>query len=121
MAIDSYKLNQAIIQAFHYVVGEFAQATTEMIDAEMWEWPRATTRSTGQIATSPRDIVDTGHLRDSQVVGVHWDEAEIAYPVHYAAYVHEGTSKAPSRPFFLAAVEEVDWEKMLAREIVRRL
>lgn len=121
MAIDSYKLNQAIIQAFHYVVNEFAQTTTEMIDAEMWEWPRPTIRSTGQIATSPRDIVDTGHLRDSQVVGIHRNEAEVAYPVHYAAYVHEGTSNTPPRPFFFAAIEEVDWEKMLAREIVRRL
>lgn len=38
------------------------------IESPIWDWDRATRRSDGSIATTPRDIVDTGALRDSMTV-----------------------------------------------------
>jgi hypothetical protein len=41
-------------------------ALRDAIDAPVYRWPRKTRRSTGEVVTSPRNIVDTGELRDSQ-------------------------------------------------------
>ncbi len=42
--------------------GEFRAA----IEAEVYGWDRETVRSGGETVGSPRDIVDTGELRESQ-------------------------------------------------------
>jgi hypothetical protein len=42
--------------------GELAQ---QYLTDQIWDWPRATARKNGEVVTSPRDIVDTGALRDS--------------------------------------------------------
>lgn len=42
--------------------GEFRAA----IEVEVYEWDRETVRSDGSVVSSPRDIVDTSELRDSQ-------------------------------------------------------
>ena len=44
-------------------LGEFYKAQFE---EEIWDWPRTTHRINGDTVDSPRDIVDTGALRDSQ-------------------------------------------------------
>ncbi len=65
-------------------------------------------RSTGQVVDSPRDIIDTGNLRDSyefdlqssgdRVVG------EVTWTAPYAYAVHEGEPDKPARPFTHAAI-----------------
>lgn len=53
---------EAAFQALNYELGDkFA----EMIESPIWEWDRTTRRTSGKIVGSPRDIVDTGNLRDS--------------------------------------------------------
>jgi hypothetical protein len=42
--------------------GEFRAA----IEAEVYQWDRETVRGDGSVASSPRDSVDTGELRESQ-------------------------------------------------------
>lgn len=41
---------------------------TEAIEAPIWDWPRKTWRANGEVVGSPRNIVDTGALRDSQEI-----------------------------------------------------
>lgn len=79
------------------------------IEAIKWKWPNKTIRSNGQEANSPRDIVDTGGLRDSQK---RENESDLSVDFvwtggqgeAYASYVHDGyTSKGgqkmPARAF----------------------
>lgn len=55
----------------------------EAITANVWDWPKA---------PSPRDIVDTGRLRASQMLQLGDNYARYVWPVEYAAAVHEGVS-----------------------------
>ena len=48
------------------IAEQFDHQCREAIEATMWQWDRVTHRSNGQVVGSPRDIVDTGALRDSQ-------------------------------------------------------
>ena len=54
-----------LADAWDTVAKMFEEYITESMDDERWYWPRETLRSTGEVADSPRDIVDTGELRDS--------------------------------------------------------
>jgi hypothetical protein len=72
-------------------VAEFEQALREAIESAVYFWDRPTVRSDGSRVSSPRDIVDTGALRDSQQANqtsaVRW---QIAWTVAYAAFVYLG-------------------------------
>jgi len=48
----------------HYYDSAFQSS----IQDDRWYWDRETRRQNGQIVASPRDIVDTGSLRDSQIM-----------------------------------------------------
>jgi hypothetical protein len=64
---------------------EFQAVITEPIHP----WPRG---------ESPRDIVDTGALRDSQIMALITPyETKYLYPVDYSGYVQDGTSRMPGR------------------------
>ena len=48
---------------YSYALGfEFQEA----IESDVWVWPGSTLRVSGEVVDSPRNIVDTGRLRDSQ-------------------------------------------------------
>jgi hypothetical protein len=79
------------------------------IESIKWDWPRETVRSNGQSVGSPRDIVDTGGIRDSQkrenqsssVVEFSWTGGEgkaYALEVH-DGYTARGGERIPARPF----------------------
>lgn len=59
-----YDVGQTFIN-FAYSLGFAFQ---DAIEAPIWFWPNDTVRSDGTIVGSPRDIVDTGMLRDSQTI-----------------------------------------------------
>lgn len=88
------------------------------IEAVKWEWPNRTIRSNGRLVDSPRDIVDTGSLRDSQR---RENQTEVSTDFvwtggsggGYALEVHDGsTSKSgkrmPARPFTEETVSRLD-------------
>jgi hypothetical protein len=52
-------------QAFINVSEEFGGVCQDAIASPIWEWDRTTFRRSGEVATSPRNIVDLGNLRDS--------------------------------------------------------
>lgn len=108
--------DELITEAFRETVGGLAEECTNQIESEKWNWPRVTDRKNGAVVFSPRDIVDTGTLRDSQEIHEISDNySEIHYPVEYALWVHEGgiieradgtETEIPPRPFIDAAVRE---------------
>ncbi len=74
-ALDEYEFETKYAEAFKET-GSFREAfiamsegygalAQEYISDRIWDWPRATVRKNGEVVTQPRDIVDTGALRDS--------------------------------------------------------
>ena len=82
-------------------------AMLESIIDVRYTWPRSTTRSDGTVATSPRDIVDTGALGESQSVVLNGDTIEMSWgntDVDYAIDVHEGEGSKPARRWTREAI-----------------
>jgi hypothetical protein len=67
---DSFQKSEDFAQAFTEMAEGFGEKAQEIIETQMWEWPRETVRQNGTVAGSPRDIVDTGELRDSYSIEV---------------------------------------------------
>ncbi|MGL5719594.1 MAG: hypothetical protein ACRCYP_02185 [Alphaproteobacteria bacterium] len=63
-----YETTGNIDLAFADTVWDLQRAFTNAIEAEIYYWPNVTIRENGDVVESPRDIVDTGALRDSLVV-----------------------------------------------------
>ena len=115
------KITNQVNAAFVATVQEFAAECRNQITSEKWDWPRETERSNGKFVTSPRSIVDTGLLRDSQTQPLYREteaglQAEIRWnPIGedgpYAAKVHNGEvvngQVRPARPWVESALEEM--------------
>jgi hypothetical protein len=66
----------------------------------VWEWSgRATFRQNGEIAGTPRDIIDTGHLASTLKLTTKFMatkvQTKIAYSAPYAGLVHNGGAILP--------------------------
>lgn len=107
---------QLAIESFDEMVGEFAQEINFQIEDTKWTWPRETVRKNGTVVGSPRDIVDTGELKNSQFIEDVSDTYKvISYTAEHAPLVHEGyeierndgtVTDVPARPFIDAAIED---------------
>jgi len=107
---------QLAIESFDEMVGEFAQEINFQIEDTKWPWPRETVRKNGSVVGSPRDIVDTGELKNSQFIEDVSDTYKVVgYTADYAALVHEGyqierndgtVTDVPARPFIDTAIED---------------
>ena len=62
---ESFQESEDFVSAFNEMSQEFGDKCQEAIDDEIWDWPRDTKRKNGDVVGSPRDIVDTGKLKDS--------------------------------------------------------
>lgn len=119
------RLNGAIAESFEATVEAFAEQCQTEIESDKWEWPRTTHRQNGEVVTSPRNIVDTGRLRDSQRIEIEGDSAVVEWAADYALKVHEGIVEngflKPGRPWTETALEEIDLEQVMAEEMRDRL
>lgn len=107
---------QLAIESFDEMVGEFAQEINFQVEDSKWNWPRETVRKNGTVVGSPRDIVDTGELKNSQFIeDVSDTHKVIGYTAVHAALVHEGyqierndgtVTDVPARPFIDTAIED---------------
>ena len=115
MKIDLSRLNSAIDNAFAATVQDVATAAQKALSAKRWRWSGATVRRSGEIAGSPRNIIDTGVLYRSQQVKNDRKLASISYDVKYAAIVHR------DRPWLSTALDETDAVKTFAKHLRRNL
>jgi hypothetical protein len=103
-------------EAFGEMVSEFAQEINFQVEDSKWNWPRETVRKNGSVVGSPRNIVDTGELKNSQFIEDFSDTYKvIGYTADHAALVHEGyqierndgtVTDVPARPFIDTAIED---------------
>lgn len=122
MNIDLNKLDRAISGAWKDTVNAYAENCQAAIESDVWEWDGTTLRKNGEIASSPRDIVDLGELRDSQQEPVYeGDKATISWDCEHATFVHDGTEKMQARPWTEKAAEETDFSGIMAESLKRRL
>lgn len=62
---EVYRETGSFREAFVAMSEGYGELAQENISDRIWNWPRPTVRRNGEIVTQPRDIVDTGALRDS--------------------------------------------------------
>lgn len=103
---------------------EAAAIADSEIAAVKWDWPNRTFRQNGQVVDSPRDIIDTGYLRDSYQLDLQTSgdrvKGEVTWTAPYAVDVHNGTPDKPARPFTHAAITRQavsDFAAFLRREL----
>jgi hypothetical protein len=63
-------------------------AHTQAIESKVYPWGNYTLRKNGQLVSSPRDIVDTGALRDSQSCVLDGDTYHLRWSEDYALETH---------------------------------
>ncbi|MEP0873615.1 hypothetical protein NDA01_28045 [Trichocoleus desertorum AS-A10] len=121
------KLNEAIAESFEATVDAYAEQCQVEITSDKWDWPRTTHRQNGEIVNSPRSIVDTGELRDSQQEPEYLDDntAVIEWTAPHALEVHNGIVEngilKPSRPWTETALQEIDLTQVMSEELRDRL
>ena len=54
-----------IKKSFMLMTVEFGEFNQKAIASNIWEWPNMTYRKSGEVVFSPRNIVDTGALKNS--------------------------------------------------------
>lgn len=124
----------------YYVSASLKEALGAAVSSSTWQWNgKTTTRSNGSTASSPRDIVDTGRLKNSLKIKESFNQSGskigIAYSAPYAALVHYGgvvlpygnkranTVIIPARPWISATLQGTHgiklfrWDKLYAKGI----
>jgi hypothetical protein len=121
-------LDNIINKAFEATADGFGEAQLAAIEAPIYDWDGTTTyRKSGEVVTEPRNIVDTGELRDSLSQIKDKGSRTYVYTADYASDVHEGYetdagNTKPSRPWTKLAREQfIDLEQTMAQELNRRL
>ena len=106
-------VDQLIDNAFEDVILDVAQEQLDLLEENIWDWPRDTKRENGEIVGSPRDIIDRGELKesfelieDSPHEWRYFYGAAHADKVHNGAYLSNGT-ELPARPWIDEAVENI--------------
>ena len=104
MLIDIAGILAAVDRTWEEMGELIADANTQAIESKIYGWGNSTMRSNGEIVTSPRDIVDTGALKDSQSCTKSGDTWHLNWGVNYAAEVHEGIGNKPARKWTQVAI-----------------
>jgi hypothetical protein len=65
---DGFSQSEDFKQAFMAMSEGFGEACQANLEDVRWQWPRTTVRKSGDVVASPRDIVDTGELKNSYEV-----------------------------------------------------
>lgn len=86
------RADEAARRASQIVMGELFAAFQQSFTAPVWQWTDTITpRGGGGTAGSPRNIIDTGNLRQTgswQMIGPY--QGKFTWSANYATAVHEG-------------------------------
>ena len=115
------KVNSLIQQAFHKSADRFGDALDNAMDARIYEWDTTTVRKSGETVGSPRNIVDTGYLKNSRYDVSKLNQRDYIYPADYArdvleGYIDEWGNSKPGRNWVKVAVESEDWAEVYREE-----
>jgi hypothetical protein len=124
VTIDKNKIRNALRTMAEGAFNEFADFAQSFIIEEKRNYPNETVRRygvgvTGKYANSPRDVVDSGKLRDSKEVNIEYNPLLIKmllqWTTDHAQIVYGGTSAIPPYPWVALALREFDWEEAMSR------
>jgi hypothetical protein len=115
-------LNLKAEVAFKETVTEYAQRAQEAFVLPNWAWSGTTHRRNGEVAGSPRNLVDSGALRDSQqrpdIEGlkarITWD-SDHAAPVFLGAVYRKRRYSLPARNLPLHVVRTMNFPEVFMR------
>ena len=89
--IDRSKVRTAVKLALADTAAQADLAFRVAIEKPLYAWPNQTLRQNGTLVGSPRNIVDSGHLRDSQSATPIGDFSwQFEWSEDYAGLTHEG-------------------------------
>jgi hypothetical protein len=115
--------DKAVGDALTATVAEFEGALRDAIEAAVYFWPNQTIRSTGEVANSPRSIVDSGTFRDSQrATRISVRRWEISWEVAYAVVILLGFqgvagNSQPGRDWIGYALSNIDLARVFSDEL----
>ena len=119
------KFSEAVKKMASESFNEVANNLQTFITEEKREYPRTTFRQegvgmTGKIATTPRDVVDTGALRDSFNVTEESSSNKIkitvSWDADHAMKVYSGENNIPPYPWVHLGLREVDWRNLFLQK-----
>jgi hypothetical protein len=117
------RFDGAVGAALAATVRDLEQALTDAINDAVYFWPGETLRSTGEVAKSIRNIVDTGEFRDSQrATRISLKRWEISWEVAYAVIIllgfqGVGGNSQPGRDWIGYALSNIDLAKVFSEEL----
>lgn len=123
VTIDMQELERRAQRAFRQTVQALEADLPAAHGAVVWGWQGRTQRQNGQVAGSPRNVVDTGELRDSQQPAqypsalharIAWN-AEHAAAVYLGAVFHDRAASLPARNVPLYSIDRVNLPETFAR------
>lgn len=98
LTLNSSRIVARAVAALDATCRQADAASTRAISVNIYPWIGTTRRANGEIAASPRDIVDLGRLRDSQQLArVDRQTYRLHWGVEYALGVHEGVTLRSGR------------------------
>jgi len=131
-------MQRGLLGASEEVESKLPSVLNRAMESPIWDWTGITRRKNGSTVGSPRDIVDTGRLRDSLNIKVKYLKTKtdfiITYTAPYATLIHEGGVVAgkgsdsifPARPWIRAVLEPgfsgfeaYDYKRVFEQHIVR--
>lgn len=121
------RIKEACIASFVETTKQLETPLKDAIESWIWDWPNITFRQNNSIVGSPRNIVDTGTLRDSQKLFFNsWTYASYVWDTDYAIYIHEGytTKKGnvkPARPWVNEALNNFNFKDNFILNLQRYL
>lgn len=114
---DENKFKRHAMKIAEKSFGKLADSMQEKITEEVRQYPGVTIRrygegKTGRIAGSPRDVVDSGDLRDSYTTTIETIGDKIVFRAFwntsYASLIYLGTSKIPTYAWVEMTLQQTD-------------
>ena len=121
--INDAVLRGKAIKALDEYAAKIGDEFQDQIESEKWAWTDKTTkRRNGRDAVNPRDIVDTGELRDSQegpTVANGGLSQGFRWTAPYAYIVQKGTGQPyyPGRDWVAGALKALPFPQFIARRM----
>lgn len=110
------KLNSRLQQAFHNTATHFGDALNDAIEADIYEWDNITHRKSGEIVGTPRNVVDTGYLKNTRYDVSRLNSRDYIYPAKYAQDALEEHLTSNGENWVKVAVESEDWAGVYRQE-----
>jgi hypothetical protein len=115
-------ITAAAERAFAQTVGQFEDAARDRFAEPIYDWPGSTLRKNKQVVGSPRDVVDTGALQNSQQpADINGLRAEIIWDSDHASTAFLGKANYPARNVPLDAAMAMNMPAVFMAALQRQL